>query len=89
MLVGTSLIVIIPEGVETLYSSSLASHQHRLRALTEHSFDVRRLRSFPAFLARGNENLDAAVASVVPETAPDAADANPPTSHIKMTRCIF
>lgn len=31
LLVGTSLIVIIPEGVETLYSSSLAAHQHPKR----------------------------------------------------------
>ncbi|PGH15738.1 hypothetical protein AJ80_05446 [Polytolypa hystricis UAMH7299] len=42
LLVGTSLIVIIPEGVETLYSSSVStSHQHRRRELTEHAIDVR------------------------------------------------
>ncbi|EEP81450.1 conserved hypothetical protein [Uncinocarpus reesii 1704] len=42
VLVGTSLIVIVPEGVETLYSSSGASHSHvhRRDAIT-HAIDVR------------------------------------------------
>ncbi len=41
VLVGTSLIVIIPEGVETLYSASSASTVHK-RDLTYHSsLDVR------------------------------------------------
>lgn len=43
VLVGTSLIVIIPEGVETLYSStsrSPTSHNHR-RGLAEQAVDVR------------------------------------------------
>jgi zinc transporter 9 len=79
VLVGTSLIVIIPEGVETLYSSSLASHQHRW---TARSLDVRYVRSIPAVLARGSENLDSAAAPVLPETVPDADDASP-TSHAK------
>lgn len=34
MLVGTSLIVIIPEGVETLYSASESSHSHVGRSLS-------------------------------------------------------
>ncbi|EGP88962.1 uncharacterized protein MYCGRDRAFT_108762 [Zymoseptoria tritici IPO323] len=33
ILVGTSLIVIIPEGVETLYKSSEASHEHNRRTV--------------------------------------------------------
>jgi solute carrier family 39 (zinc transporter), member 9 len=41
VLVGTSLIVIIPEGVETLYSTTSASHSHK-RDLHKHSaMDVR------------------------------------------------
>ncbi|KAK3718162.1 hypothetical protein LTR37_005277 [Vermiconidia calcicola] len=33
VLVGTSLIVIIPEGIETLYSASGSSHSHHERAI--------------------------------------------------------
>lgn len=35
VLVGTSLIVIIPEGVETLYSANLAEHTHARRSLRD------------------------------------------------------
>ena len=31
---GTSLIVIIPEGVETLYSASESGHSHNARSLS-------------------------------------------------------
>lgn len=42
VLVGTSLIVIIPEGVETLYSSTGASHSHvHRRDVVAHGIDVR------------------------------------------------
>ena len=45
VLVGTSLIVIIPEGVETLYSTSTASHSHRRSLVVHNSLDVRWLHS--------------------------------------------
>ncbi|KAL8746619.1 MAG: hypothetical protein Q9184_007722 [Pyrenodesmia sp. 2 TL-2023] len=41
VLVGTSLIVIIPEGVDTLYSASITSHSHTRRSPIAHSLDVR------------------------------------------------
>ncbi|MCJ1252907.1 hypothetical protein MMC24_000713 [Lignoscripta atroalba] len=41
VLVGTSLVVIIPEGVETLYSANDASHTHTRRSLPLQSLDVR------------------------------------------------
>lgn len=37
MLVGTALIVIIPEGIETLYSSSGSSHSHGERSVAAHA----------------------------------------------------
>ncbi|KAK5127846.1 hypothetical protein LTR85_004963 [Meristemomyces frigidus] len=37
VLVGTSLIVIIPEGVETLYSASGSSHSHAERSLARNA----------------------------------------------------
>ncbi|KAL8917981.1 MAG: hypothetical protein Q9208_007645 [Pyrenodesmia sp. 3 TL-2023] len=41
VLVGTSLIVIIPEGVDTLYSASITSHSHTKRSHIPQSLDVR------------------------------------------------
>lgn len=41
ILVGTSLIVIIPEGVDTLYSASATPHTHTKRYHTAESLDVR------------------------------------------------
>ena len=41
VLVGTSLIVIIPEGVETLYSASKSEHLHTRRSYRHNSLDVR------------------------------------------------
>ncbi|MCJ1417621.1 hypothetical protein MMC32_003965 [Xylographa parallela] len=41
VLVGTSLIVIIPEGVETLYSASEAEHSHTRRSHLHNSLDIR------------------------------------------------
>ena len=41
VLVGTSLIVIIPEGVETLYSASEAGHSHNGRSTAHKPLDVR------------------------------------------------
>jgi len=40
VLVGTSLIVIIPEGVETLYSASSATHTHQRRHIPIAPLDV-------------------------------------------------
>ena len=41
VLVGTSLIVIIPEGVETLYSASSTTHTHQRRHVSAAALDVR------------------------------------------------
>ena len=41
VLVGTSLIVIIPEGIETLYSANQISYSHTRRHLYEQALDVR------------------------------------------------
>ncbi|MCJ1379431.1 hypothetical protein MMC17_002532 [Xylographa soralifera] len=41
VLVGTSLIVIIPEGVETLYSASEIEHSHTRRSQLHNSLDIR------------------------------------------------
>ncbi|MCJ1246043.1 hypothetical protein MMC30_003247 [Trapelia coarctata] len=41
VLVGTSLIVIIPEGVETLYSASESGHTHTRRSTAYMPLDVR------------------------------------------------
>ncbi|MCJ1364915.1 hypothetical protein MMC16_004032 [Acarospora aff. strigata] len=41
VLVGTSLIVIIPEGVETLYSASLTTHTHQRRHTLAVPLDIR------------------------------------------------
>ncbi|KAI9827920.1 MAG: hypothetical protein M1819_006863 [Sarea resinae] len=41
VLVGTSLIVIIPEGVETLYSASEAGHAHKRRELYSKAIHMR------------------------------------------------
>ncbi|KAI9762952.1 MAG: hypothetical protein M4579_000015 [Chaenotheca gracillima] len=41
LLVGTSLIVIIPEGIETLYSAGATSHVHNSRAVYDKAMDIR------------------------------------------------
>ncbi|KAI9815498.1 MAG: hypothetical protein M1827_002632 [Pycnora praestabilis] len=41
VLVGTSLIVIIPEGVETLYSAASIGKAHKTRAINSKDLDVR------------------------------------------------
>ena len=41
VLVGTSLIVIIPEGVETLYSAGQPAHSHMRRAIFPMPLDIR------------------------------------------------
>ncbi|KAK4546604.1 hypothetical protein LTR36_001821 [Oleoguttula mirabilis] len=46
VLVGTSLIVIIPEGVETLYSASGSSHSHAERSLHHLERSARPLEAF-------------------------------------------
>ena len=76
VLVGTSLIVIIPEGVETLYSASLTGNGHVRRAPSnwlsaESSQDIRLLNE------RDAGDLDA---SVMPgPLLPDSIENPPPT----------
>ncbi|KAH8767072.1 ZIP metal ion transporter-like protein [Hyaloscypha sp. PMI_1271] len=41
VLVGTSLVVIIPEGIEALYSSGTEAHMHTRRSLQTRNLDVR------------------------------------------------
>ncbi|KAI9846438.1 MAG: hypothetical protein M1837_004029 [Sclerophora amabilis] len=41
LLVGTSLIVIIPEGIETLYTASPTDHVHRRRDMYNKALDIR------------------------------------------------
>lgn len=41
VLVGTSLVVIIPEGIEAIYSSGTEVHMHTRRSLQSRSLDVR------------------------------------------------
>jgi zinc transporter 9 len=41
ILVGTSLIVIIPEGVVTLYSANNAGHGHKTRSIVGRNLDLR------------------------------------------------
>lgn len=41
VLVGTSLVVIIPEGIEAIYSSGTDAHMHTRRSLQTRSLDVR------------------------------------------------
>ncbi|KAF2200895.1 ZIP metal ion transporter-like protein [Delitschia confertaspora ATCC 74209] len=64
VLVGTSLIVIIPEGIETMYSSSVKSHSHGRRAgnlgimsVASQQTGLKHPKEFPALQAR-SEVLD-------------------------------
>ncbi|MCJ1479870.1 hypothetical protein MMC06_000024 [Schaereria dolodes] len=58
VLVGTSLIVIIPEGVETLYSASDAPHAHSRRSLRTPSLDTASLAGrSPSISHGGNRYL--------------------------------
>ena len=41
VLVGTSLVVIIPEGIETLYSAQQPAHTHHSRSIYSKALDVR------------------------------------------------
>lgn len=52
VLVGTSLIIIIPEGVETLYSADTESHGHISRSIHSRNNDVRWAARAPAVIAR-------------------------------------
>jgi solute carrier family 39 (zinc transporter), member 9 len=84
VLVGTSLIVIIPEGVETLYSTASASHAHKRSLQSHDTFDVRWLpqanpRSLAHVAVRGPEDPAVAGAFDLPgPVIPDTAAFSPP-----------
>lgn len=65
VLVGTSLIVIIPEGVETLYSSTTpVSHQHRRGEIAARGAHVRWEHSPGSLILPRDEANEAAIAAV-------------------------
>ncbi|WEW57077.1 hypothetical protein PRK78_002537 [Emydomyces testavorans] len=81
VLVGTSLIVIIPEGVETLYSSTGASHSHpHKRDAIMVGIDVGRNHSPLPILFNRAERDDSHAAPKPPPTVkvPSAPDGNSP-----------
>lgn len=70
VLVGTSLIVIIPEGVETLYSAGSAGHSHARRGLVTRDFNVPEMELSAGWIeARRPADLDALLTPgpVIPE----------------------
>ena len=78
VLVGTSLIVIIPEGVETLYSATTESHGHVSRSIHSRNNDVRWASVATAAIARAD--VPGADAFVVPgPVVPDGVNLPPPT----------
>jgi solute carrier family 39 (zinc transporter), member 9 len=78
VLVGTSLIVIIPEGVETLYSANTESHGHVSRSVHSRNNDVRWARDTSALVSRA-ELPDADAFSMPGPVVPNAANVPPPT----------
>lgn len=78
VLVGTSLIVIIPEGVETLYSATTASHGHVSRSLDGRNNDASWAMDGSTLVKRAD--LSGASAFAVPgPVVPNAAYVPPPT----------
>jgi len=65
VLVGTSLIVIIPEGVETLYSASEAGHTHTRRSIAQSQLNVR----WPILESRSEDVTFKSAISVARRTA--------------------
>jgi zinc transporter 9 len=78
VLVGTSLIVIIPEGVETLYSASTESHGHVSRSIHSRNNDVRWASSAAAVVARADVP-DANAFAMPGPVLPDGVNVPPPT----------
>lgn len=78
VLVGTSLIVIIPEGVDTLYSSQLDSTQHTRRHIsTRASTNVHESVALPNWLGhRAAADIDAF--NLPGPVIPEAASLDPP-----------
>ncbi|KAL8897348.1 MAG: hypothetical protein Q9192_002628 [Flavoplaca navasiana] len=76
VLVGTSLIVIIPEGVETLYSASETphSHTHAIRHLLPQPLDVRWQQSTDTQFSRRSEVDPLLMPGPV---VPDSSNLNP------------
>lgn len=76
VLVGTSLIVIIPEGVETLYSASSGGHGHKRRDIAQATLDVRWPNAHHAWIQkRGTAEVDdfkAMPGPVIPAASPMA-----------------
>lgn len=82
VLVGTSLIVIIPEGVETLYSASLTSDTHVRRA-SSNWLSTKISQDMQAWNKRDASDLDA---SLMPGPAlPGSLDQPPPTRTLPET----
>lgn len=83
VLVGTSLIVIIPEGVDTLYSTTSASHAHKRDLYSRSTLDVRwSPQTDPRTIAHVARNpTDPAVAGAFDlpgPVIPDSAALDPP-----------
>lgn len=78
VLVGTSLIIIIPEGVETLYSANTDSHGHVSRSLHSRKNDVRWASGAPGPVARADLSGTDAFAMPGP-VVPESVNVPPPT----------
>ena len=79
VLVGTSLIVIIPEGVETLYSAGSASHGHARRSLVAMNYGAQPHDLSASWVVKRHpSDVDAFLTPgpVIPEVAP--VDGSPP-----------
>ncbi|KAG5917450.1 hypothetical protein E4U42_007242 [Claviceps africana] len=80
ILVGTSLIVIIPEGIEAAASSPIGSHAHKIRALERRS---------PWSVGLEQRDMSERVASVMTDTtrrAVMAAHSDEETAHIVVSQ---
>jgi len=92
VLVGTSLIVIIPEGIEAVYSAASEGHTHgkRVAWMPERSVaarwtqDARGLEAIPRLQARDLADIDAfdalpgpVIATSLPEVAAPTSDSDP------------
>ncbi len=83
VLVGTSLIVIIPEGVDTLYSASITSHKHTRRAHVAESLDVRwhNQPGAPASERRDESEPENMINSMPGPVLPDSVSVDPASSN--------
>lgn len=81
VLVGTSLIVILPEGVETIYGANTESHGHISRSIHSRNNDVRWASGDSAI--RATADLPDAIAFTMPgPVVPDGVNI-PPTTPTK------